>query len=469
MAHAAPRPPTSTCILVVDDEEANRALLEAHLGDFVVLMAEGGRQALDVLTKNPVDLVLLDVMMEGMSGIETLDHVRRDHPEIPVIMITASSAVPLAVECMKKGAFDYFSKPVNREKLIISVRHALEMSAARRKIARLSHLLEESFGLAQLVGDSQAMKEVYRLILKVADSDLPVLVTGESGTGKELVARALHGASGRKGGPFEALNSAAMPKDLAESELFGHEAGAFTGAAGRRRGKIELASGGTLFLDEIGDMNIEIQAKLLRVLEDNTYQRIGGTETLRADIRLVSATHRDLWEKVSRGEFRQDLFYRVNAVIVRLPALHERREDIPLLAAHFLERFRDRRPTRVRELTPAALDALLHRDWPGNVRELKNVVERAALLADGTAIRPEDLLAPAAETAAPAARLDAGGLEEQVAELERSLIQQALRRSGGVRSRAADLLKISERVIRYKINKYALDEAAEAEGGDGGG
>lgn len=380
-------------ILIVDDERNYLLVLEAVLADagYEVLTSDSATKGLEIAANHDLDLVITDMRMPGMDGMDFLARLHGQHPELPVIMMTAYATVEKAVEAMKRGAFDYITKPFKNEELKLTVRKAIEMHRLMRENRLLSRELQERFKFGNLVGKSEAMGQIYEIIEKVAQTRATVLITGESGTGKELIARAIHFNSSRKDKPFVSVNCSALPETLLESELFGHERGAFTGAYSQRKGRFELSHGGTLFLDEVGDMSPALQVKLLRVLQEMTFERVGGNRTLQVDARLLTASNRDLLREVGKGHFREDLYYRLNVVHIEVPPLRERRDDIPLLVNHFLQKVAEANEVPVKRMQPEALKYLYHHDWSGNVRELENVVERAVILSDHEEIRPQDL------------------------------------------------------------------------------
>jgi two-component system NtrC family response regulator len=449
-------------IVVVDDEPAQRELIGGFLRKqgHDVLPAANGAEALDRVRSRQVDLVLSDCRMPGMSGPELLLALRAVNPEIPLILMTAYGTVETAVQAMKDGAADYLSKPLDLEELLVRVAKVAEQSRLRSEVRDLQRQLVERHRLEGIVGESGRMQEVLALAKRVAPSDATVLIRGESGTGKELVARAIHFNSRRAIGPLVSLNCAALPEQLLESELFGHEKGAFTGAMAQRKGRFEQADRGSIFLDEIGDLSPALQVKLLRVLQEREFERVGGNRTIACDVRVLAATHRDLEAAMRERTFREDLYYRLNVVTIQIPPLRERREDIPLLLDHFLRKFAQKNRRDVTGLTAAARDALLKYEYPGNVRELENIVERAVLLCRGRVVDVEDL--PAAVR--PGRR--GGGdpmpkdLPGVLADIERQAIASALERTGGIQTQAAESLGISERVLRYKMKKYGLEGRA---------
>ncbi len=441
-------------ILVVDDEEPQRRVLAGFLrkAGYEVEAVGTPDEALALVAKRTVDLVLTDLRMPGKTGIELLEAVRGLNPEIPVVVMTAYGTVASAVDAMKRGAADYLGKPVDLDELEVLVARTLERRALVSENKALRAQVESRYRLAGLETSNARMQEAINMAARAAASRATILIHGESGTGKELLARAIHYASPRSRAPLVAVNVAALAETLIESELFGHERGAFTGADREHRGRFELADGGTLFLDEIGDLPRGAQVKLLRVLQEQTFERLGGTKTLKVDVRLVAATHRDLDAMVRSGEFREDLFFRLNVVAITLPPLRERREDVPLLVDHFLRRFADE--GKPRGISREAMDLLLKHDFPGNVRELENLIHRAVVLARGDTISRADLPLHLGGLK-PEARVDAGGFAERVMAFEKTLIDEALEKAGGVQTRAAAALGMSERHLRYRLKKFA--------------
>jgi two-component system, NtrC family, response regulator AtoC len=474
-----PMLPERKQILVVDDEPNLRRVLRAQLerDGYDVHTAEDGEQALALLHEHHIDLVITDLRMPKLDGMELLRRITALEDAMPVVMITAHGTVDTAVEALKMGAFDYITKPFDQEDVRTIVRKAVrtqDLSATEASRPSLVGGLEA--GRYGIIGQSPSLLDLYAVLDRVADTPTTVLVSGESGTGKELVARALHENSSRHDKPFIKVNCAAIPRDLMESELFGYERGAFTGAVGSKPGRFELASGGTLFLDEIGSIPVEMQVKLLRALQESEFERVGGVKTIRVDVRLVAATNTDLKKEIAAGGFREDLYYRLNVVPMRLPPLRERREDIPLLVSHFVRKFDARLRKNVTGIEPEALSVLLEHPWPGNIRELENVIERAVLFCDGDALRPADLpselhrtpepplAAPATKAPAPASQ-PTDGLKEQVkaamSRLERELIVKALEQTGSNVTHAARLLKISRKGLQLKMKELGLRERDE--------
>jgi DNA-binding NtrC family response regulator len=445
----------SSSILIVDDEKNMRFVIGRALtsAGHEVSEAASGEDALKYFGQSLPDLVILDQRMPGIDGITTLSEIKKLAPELPVIMLTAHGNVESAVLAMKTGATEYLTKPFDVEELKLSVEKALKVGNLVRQVDYLRGELEKGYD-SGIIGESQAIMDVMETVARVAASDATVMVYGESGTGKELVARAVHQQSVRRDEAFIQLSCAALPETLLESELFGYEKGAFTGADGSKPGRFELADGGSLFLDEIGDISQTVQVKLLRVLEQRSFERLGGSKTVNVDVRLIGATNRDLPAMVKAGEFREDLFYRLNVIPLQMPALRERPGDIALLSAHFLSRYA---PDKL--FTAEALKALEEYPWPGNVRELQNTVERTTILSRGEQIGVEDLPAEVRQGTALGSgpvKLPAEGVSlEQV---ERDLIAQALARTGGNRTRAAELLGISRHTLLYRIEKYGLEQ-----------
>jgi DNA-binding NtrC family response regulator len=456
-------------VLVADDELNMRRVLEAMLRreGYDVITAANGAEALGGMSAN-VHTVITDLKMPGLDGMGLLKRLAIDYPDVPVVMITAHGSVENAVEAVKLGAFDYLEKPFEQEQIRQVVAKAINTYALARRDARPEEPSER--GRFRLVGQSPAIRQIYGVVEKVANTPSTVLISGESGTGKELIARALHENSARHAGPFIKINCAAIPKTLMESELFGYDKGAFTGAVGAKPGRFELAHGGTLFLDEIGEIPVEMQVKLLRVLQESEFERVGGIKTIKVDVRLVTATNRDLLEEIGAGTFREDLFYRLNVVPIQIPPLRERREDIPLLAEHFITKFNERLKKQIVAISPEAVAQLVGYNWPGNIRELENLMERTILFCEGPEIRVSDLppeilgaTAPAAATAADEAlRPAAGSLKEAVRaeteRVERELIQRALDATGGNVTQAARKLKISRKSLQTKMKELGLRE-----------
>jgi DNA-binding NtrC family response regulator len=448
-------------VLVVEDEAGIRLALSGLLRreGYEVVQCENGADALAQLENAAFDFVLTDLALgAGPSGLEVLRFARERQPETPIVMITAHGNEKIAVEAMKLGAEDYVPKPFDNDEIRLVVRRALERTQLARENRMLRARVERDFGMGSLVGRGPAMRAVFETIRKVAETDLTVLVRGESGTGKELVAQALHEASRRRSGPFVAVNCAAISRELVESELFGHEKGAFTGADARRIGRFEAAHGGTIFLDEIGDMAPDTQAKVLRVLEERSFERVGGVKPLAVDVRVVAATHRDLEKDVAAGRFREDLYYRLKVVEIRLPALRERPEDLPALAERFLAEAAERLGRPKKRFAPGAYAALAAHAWPGNARELRNVIEQSAVLAPGDEIEAADLrLGGEAAARAAAGELPFAEAKRAAVEgFEREFLLRALRANGGNVSRTAEAIGLVRQSLQQKIRELGL-------------
>ena len=446
-------------ILVVDDDpgvrESFRLILEDH---YDVVDVPDGPSALDVVRASPMDLVLLDIRLPGMDGIEVLERIKAIDDRAEVILVTAVKTVRTAVAAMKLGAFDYLTKPFEEDELLSLASRALERRTLEREVALLRSELARTHDLDEIVGEHPVMEKLHGLIAQVARTSTTVLITGESGTGKELVARAIHRHGNRREAPFVAVNPAAIVESLIESELFGHERGAFTGAHQRKLGKFELAQGGTLFLDEIGTLRAELQAKLLRVLQEREIERVGGTRSIKIDVRVIAATNTDLKDAVSRGTFREDLYYRLNVVPIVVPPLRERAQDVPLLAEHFLRRDTRDFNKRIEGLSPEAVAALRAYRWPGNVRELENVIERCVVLADGPVIQlndlPLDVLLPQQATRVRAA--EALPLNEATDQFERQIVLRVLERVGWNLTEAGRILAIHRNSLRMKLARWGV-------------
>jgi DNA-binding NtrC family response regulator len=448
-------------ILVVDDEPAQRELLGGFLAKrgWSVELAAGGMEALALLRRTPVDLVLADYRMPDLSGLELLKASQRLNPEVPVVLITAYGSIASAVEAMKAGAYDYLTKPIELDELAHLVHRIAERRQLLAEVQELRTQLRERFRVEGIVGDSSQMQEVLSLVARVAPTPSTVLIRGESGTGKELIAKAIHYNSPRHDRPFVKVNVSALPETLLESELFGHEKGAFTGATERRIGRFEAADGGTLFLDEIGDLPAALQVKLLRVLQEREIERLGSQRPIAVDIRILAATNQDLERAMRERRFREDLYYRLNVFPIVLPPLRERREDLPLLIEFLLQKFAVRLGKPVMALSHQAMDVLMRYDYPGNVRELENILERAIILARHEAIYVEDLPLHLHESPPEDARETPTGqasLPEVLHAIEQQMLRRALERHGGVQTRAAAELGISERVLRYKLRKHQI-------------
>ncbi|HDL60387.1 MAG TPA: sigma-54-dependent Fis family transcriptional regulator [candidate division WOR-3 bacterium] len=445
-------------ILIIEDEGSQRMLLREFLEErgYTVDEAETGEEGIKKVKKMAFDVVLIDIRLPDISGIEVLKEIRKINLEIKAIMITAFQDVKLVVESLKNGAFNYLVKPINLEELLINIRKAQENLRLEREVKVLRTIVRPE-RLKGIVAESYAMKQVVDIAIRVAGSSSTVLITGESGTGKELIARLIHEKSQRKNGPFVAVNLAAIPESLIESELFGYEKGAFTGADREKPGLIERAHGGTLFLDEIGELPLPLQVKLLRVIEEKEIQRLGGLKPKKVDFRLLTATNRDLEEMVKAGTFRDDLFYRINVIHIHIPSLRERKEDIPYLLEHFLKIYSAREAKKIKGFTREAYELLLRYHYPGNVRELENIVERAVVLSQGEYITTEELPLSLRKEIFPQEQ-EFLSLDERIEAIEKSIILEALKRNNWVKTRAARELGISERVLRYRIRKFGIQE-----------
>ncbi|MEQ1656294.1 MAG: sigma-54 dependent transcriptional regulator [Nitrospira sp.] len=451
-------------VLLIDDEARVRTSLKMVLEpNYEILQAADAQEGLETFRKEGPDLVLLDVILPGTDGLAVLETLRSESRMTPVIMLTGTKSVKTAVDAMKLGAADYLSKPFDVEELRIVVDRALSSQALEREVKQLRAQVVQRYAFHNLIGKSQGMQEIYAKIEQVADSRTTVLITGESGTGKELVAKALHYNSGRREKPFIALNCAALPETLIESELFGHEKGSFTDATARRVGQFELANTGTLFLDEIGDLSAMTQAKLLRVLQEREFTRIGGVQSIKVDVRIVAATNRNLEDMVRKGQFREDLYYRINVISLFLPPLRERGEDIPLLAKHFLAKRVEEEKRPHIEFGKEALEVLTRYPWPGNVREMENIIEQAFIWSQNcpqitqehlpTIMMKSDSRSSSLRDDTLAGRMS---LEKAVMEFEREIILDALKRTNYVQTHAANLLGISRRMLKYRMDTLGI-------------
>jgi two-component system NtrC family response regulator len=447
-------------ILVVDDEPAQRELISGFLKKqgFDVSSAESGVKALQLFRQDSIDLILTDQKMPHMSGLDLLQAVHAINPETPVILMTAFGSIEAAVSAIQEGATDYLTKPLNLDELLYRIRQVADRYRIINENRELREALRERHRIEGIIGESGQMLDVLSLVRRVAPSEATVLIRGESGTGKELIARAIHFASPRASGPLVKVNCAALPETLLESELFGHEKGAFTGAVTSRQGRFELANGGTLFLDEIGDLPLHLQAKLLRVLQEREFEKVGSSRPVKVDVRILAASHRPLEALIKAGELREDLYYRLNVVTILIPPLRERRSDLAPLIDHFLRLFAEKNGKTIRGLTHEARDILLRYDYPGNVRELENLIERAVVLTRDDVIGSGDLPLTVQKPEVEGDRET--NLTVAVEALERHMIKETLARSDGVQTRAAELLGISERGLRYKLIKYGFQERA---------
>jgi len=448
-------------LLVADDDPGLRESLERTLTreGYRVVLASDGRAALERVQAGGVDLIVTDLRMPGLTGLELLRAAKAIMPDVDVILLTAFGTVEEAVKAMKDGAYDFLTKPFRREQLIKLVDKALERRDLIEQNKALKKQLEDIRAKGQMIGASPAFRRMLTLVEQVADSSATILVQGESGAGKELVARTIHERSGRRNGPFVAVNCAALPETLLESELFGYEKGAFTGAAGRKEGRFELANGGTLFLDEVADLSLVTQPKILRVLQEGEYERLGGTRTLQVDVRIVAATNQDLSDMVKDKRFREDLYYRLNVITVRVPPLRERHEDIRLLAQHYLRVYAAKNGRKLEGFSNEALERLESYAWPGNVRELENLIERSVLLARKDRIDAEDLPEEVAGVKRPPRDAILGLVGTPLAEIEQRLLDETLRITGGNKTQAAKLLGIDVRTVARKLERREDDQA----------
>jgi two-component system response regulator HydG len=450
-------------ILIVDDDPGHLASVKMIVRSwgYAVATAEDGDVAVDMVKSDPVDLILMDVRMTNMSGIEALKEIKAYNPAIPVIIMTAYSSVGSAVEALKEGAYDYLIKPLDFEVLKLTIERAGEHAGLKEENRALKAHLREDYDMANIIGRSSSMAKLLEMMSMIAPSEATVLITGESGTGKELIARSLHFNSPRREKPLVVVNCAAITETLLESELFGHEKGAFTGADKRREGRFKQADRGTIFLDEIGEMSPTMQAKLLRVLQEKDIQRVGGEETIHVDVRVIAATNRDMESEVVQGRFREDLFYRLNVMPLNVPPLRERQEDIPLLAQHFMKKFAEKNRKTVKGFVPLAMDMLLNYEWPGNVRELENAIERAVILLTGEHITEQQLPLNITEKYpelmqphTPEVKVTDGS--RPLEEIEKEAIMETLKASGGNKAEAARRLGITRKTLHNKLKHYDL-------------
>ena len=460
MKKPAPKP----SILVLDDEPAQRKVLSVILEDtgYEVSATGSPAEALQMLETVNFDLVLSDLVMPGMDGVQFLESARSLRPGQVVVMVTGHGTVPSAVEAMKKGAFHYLTKPVGKDELLAVVERAMDQQRLINENKLLRSQLKQQYSIESMIGRHGSMQEVFRLIRKVAPADTTVLVYGESGAGKEMVAKAIHQLSRRASKPLRAINCAAIPETLLESELFGYEKGAFTGAYARKKGLVEEASGSTLFLDEIGDLGLQLQGKILRLLQERQIQRLGGTDSIQVDVRIISATHRDLGRMIAEGTFRDDLYYRLNTFPIVVPPLRERSTDIPLFVQSFIEKFHQLGNGKVKRLSPVVMERLLAYPWPGNVRQLESAIERAVILAEGDTIEEDHLPTeittvhsrPSGQNVCAEMDIPDGGLDLE--EVEKRLLTRAMERSGGVMAKAARLLGLTYRTMQYRLDKHGI-------------
>lgn len=447
-------------VLIVDDDQSHRLMLKINMVEkgYEVFEADDGGRAIELVKKDFFDLIIMDIKMKNVDGISALKQIKDLSPSIPVMIMTAHSSVKTAVEALKLGASEYFVKPLDLDAVCHSVAKAFDYLELQTENKTLKERLKKDFEISSIIGKSKSMRDLFEVIALSAPSDATILILGESGTGKELIANAVHQNSYRGDKPFVKINCAALPENLLESELFGHEKGAFTGAVSKRQGRFELADGGTLFLDEIGDMTLSTQAKILRVLQEGEFERVGGDTTLKVDARIIAATNKDLELEVDEGNFRKDLFFRLSVVPITLPPLRKRKLDIPLLAEHFLKRYAEKNNRLIRGFTPEAIDKLMRYDWPGNIRELENVIERTVIMSKENLITHEAIPISLKSSSDP--------LEEQAAEVfvgrsiravEKELIMKTLEKTGKNITRASELLGISRRTLHNKIKEYEIE------------
>ena len=454
-------------ILIVDDEVGARESLRMILkNEYEVFLAKNAEEAFLRIKEHAPDVILLDIILPDLDGLKVLEIIKQNDPDAIVIMITATKTVKTAVEAMKLGAYNYVTKPFEVDELRLMISRSLSTQALEKEVQYLRKEVDKNFGFGNIIGKSEIMKEVFNVIRQIADSKSTVLIMGESGTGKELVSRAIHYISQRRNTPFVTINCAAIPETLIESELFGHEKGAFTNAIERKLGRFEIAHSGTLFLDEIGELSLATQAKILRFLEEREFNRVGGSKTIKVDVRLIAATNKDLTQLIKKGLFREDLYYRINVVPMVLPPLRERPEDIPLLLDHFIEKFSTENKKQLKGVSKEALEILKNYEWPGNVRELENLVERVVTLTSNSYIQPNEL--PFSLVNVP----KLNGLKESILngrvsliegeeKFEREIIEDALKRANYVQSHAAEMLGVSRRILKYKMDKFGISQENE--------
>jgi len=429
--------------------------------DYEIILAKNAEEAFLAIQENSPDIILLDIILPDLDGIKVLEKIKREYPSIIVIMITATKTVKTAVEAMKLGAYDYITKPFDVDELRLIINRALSNQALEKEVKYLRQEIDKSFGLPNIIGKSKSMQEIFKIVRQIADSKSTVLIMGESGTGKELISRAIHYNSNRKNYPFITINCAAIPDTLIESELFGHERGAFTNAIEKKLGRFEIANQGTLFLDEIAELSLATQAKILRFLEEKSFYRVGGSKNIKVDVRLICATNKDLKQMIKNGSFREDLFYRINVVPIFIPPLRERKEDIPLLVDHFIKKFNKENNKNIKGISQEALEVMMNYEWPGNVRELENLIERIIALTSREIIQADELpFSP--NDSSKINELRESILSGKVSflkaeeEFERTIILDALRRTNFIQSRAAELLGVSRRILKYKMDKLGI-------------
>ncbi len=455
---------TAPSVLIIDDEEIMRDVIARLLkrAEYDVEAVTAGEIGLQLLEEREFDLVLLDLMLPGMGGLATLDKIFEAQPDVQVVMITAYASIENAVTATKAGAFDFVTKPFKNDELLLVVKNALQKRQLEQENRRLRETLRKRYRFENIIGKNEQMQRIFDLIAQIGPRRSTVMISGESGTGKELIAKAIHNNSPRAEGQFLAVNCGTIPFDLLESELFGHVKGAFTGANSSKKGLFEVADDGTLFLDEVGTLPLDTQAKLLRVIQEREFRRVGGLENVRIDVRILAATNSDLKEAVEQGSFREDLYYRLNVINIRIPPLRERKDDIPLLAEHFIQRFREENASQPLTMDQAALRVLMEYDWPGNVRELENVIERAVVLAPESGVITEDLfpreVLESSSLSLEALKIGQNGasLKEQVQEFEKSLITAALRKTDGNQKQAAEILRVNPTTLNEKLKRLNI-------------
>lgn len=457
-------------LLVIDDEPSQlKAVVTVLKGKgYDVTTAPDGASGIEAIDNDVYDLVLTDLMMPDIGGMDVLNHAVDRLPESKCIILTGQGSIKSSVEAMRKGAFDYITKPIGAPELLLVVEKALEFQGLEEENERLRRELRKKYSREHIIGTSRPIEKIFSLIEKVADTDITVLITGASGTGKELIAKALHYDGGRNDKPMVVINCGAIPEALLESELFGHEKGSYTGAHKSRSGRFEMANGGTIFLDEVGEMSPSLQVKLLRVLQDQKFEKVGGTKTIHVDVRIVAATNKNLTVAINNGTFREDLYYRLNVIPIKVPSLKQRRSDIPLLIDFFLKKHQTVGEQQITGLSPAAMEAMLNYDWPGNIRELENVIRRLIILCENQVVESEDLLEHIRQDGLPSREgedvltVEGTSLDKAVKDYERKLILGALEKSNGVKSKAARLLNIKRTTLVEKIKKQNIEKTALA-------
>ncbi|OGP80777.1 MAG: two-component system response regulator [Deltaproteobacteria bacterium RBG_16_54_11] len=443
-------------ILIADDEEAHRLMLRAHLEreGFAIVEASNGQDAIEKVSERIVDLVLMDIRMPAIDGMEALVRIKKLNPAMPIIIMTAYGSIDSAVEALKSGAEDYLTKPLDMDELIIKVKRAIRYHQLEEENILYRERLGIRFDFSNIIGKSPKMRELFETLSMVAPTGATVLLLGESGTGKEIIANAIHQNSPRREKPYVKVNCAALPETLLESELFGHEKGAFTGAIDKKKGRFERADGGTIFLDEIGEMSLPTQTKILRVLQERDFEPVGGTKTIKVDVRIIAATNKHLEEEVSKGRFREDLYYRINVVPIIIPPLRDRREDIPLLAEHFLRIYSEKNRRTIKGFEQGVMQAFIQHSWPGNVREIENIMERMVIMSKGDTITLDDL--PPA-LAGRQQEEESTPSPTSLKDVERETIVKTLQQTGGNRTKTAAILGISRKTLQNKIREYGID------------